>query len=92
MKPWFVYMVECSDGTIYTGISDDLTSRLEIHNAKKGAKYTRGRTPVTLRYSEKVTNRCEATKREGEIKKMSRESKQSLLLARSHITDSGEID
>lgn len=79
MKDWFVYILECKDGTFYTGITDDLNSRLVTHNAGKGARYTKGRVPVVLRYSEKVKGRSMASKREAEIKKMSRKMKQSIL-------------
>ena len=72
MKSWFVYIVECSDGTFYTGITDDLDSRIEAHNSGKGAKYTKGRGPVVLRFVESVKGRSEATKREFQIKKMKR--------------------
>jgi len=78
MKDWFVYIVECRDGSYYTGITDDLNRRIKTHNVGKGAKYTAGRGPVVLRYQEKVKNRSEALKREGEIKKMSRGEKISL--------------
>lgn len=75
MKDWFVYILECSDGTFYTGITDDLKSRLTAHNAGKGARYTKGRGPVVLRYQEKVKGRSEASIREAEIKKLSRKEK-----------------
>ncbi len=75
MKDWFVYILECSDGTFYTGITDDVNSRVETHNLGKGAKYTRGRTPVILRLVEKVSGRSEALKREAAIKKMTRSEK-----------------
>ena len=78
MKEWFVYIVECKDGSYYTGITDDIDSRLTVHNAGNGAKYTRGRTPVILRYVEKVKGRSEASKREVEIKKLEREAKRRL--------------
>lgn len=78
MKDWFVYIVECSDGTFYTGISDDVFGRVGMHNAGKGAKYTRGRTPVVLRYTEKVRGRSEALKREVAIKRMARGVKRRL--------------
>ena len=52
MKAWSVYILECADGTLYTGISTDLCQRVQKHNEGKGAKYTRGRTPVTLIYAE----------------------------------------
>ena len=51
-KQWVVYMLECKDGTLYTGITDRLEHRLEAHRAGKGAKYTRGRSPLKLRYLE----------------------------------------
>lgn len=78
MKNWFVYIVECADGTLYTGITDDLKSRMMAHNSGKGAKYTKGRGPVVLKYSEEVMGRGEATKREMEIKKMNKGMKRSL--------------
>jgi putative endonuclease len=73
MASYFVYMLECSDGTLYTGITTDLERRVDEHNnSDKGAKYTRARRPVTLVYSETLENRSEASKREYAIKKMSR--------------------
>jgi putative endonuclease len=78
MKDWFVYMVECSDGSLYTGITNDVEKRLAAHNAGKGAKYTKGRGPVILKYLEKLSSKGKALKREIEIKKMSREEKQKL--------------
>jgi len=66
---YYVYMLECADGTLYTGITTDLERRLEEHNgSEKGAKYTRARRPVTLVYSEKYPDRSSASKREYEIK------------------------
>lgn len=78
IKDWFVYILECADGTLYTGITDDVDCRLEAHNAGKGAKYTKGRSPVKVRYMETVKGRSEASKREAEIKKMTRKEKKSL--------------
>jgi putative endonuclease len=78
MKDWFVYIVECRDGTFYTGISDEVEKRIEVHNAGKGAKYTRGRTPVILRFVEKCAGRGEALKREAEIKKLDKDAKRRL--------------
>mgnify|MGYP000982335162 CR=1 FL=1 len=75
----FVYIVECSDGTLYTGSALELEKRIAAHNAKKGAKYTKNRTPVILRYAEEVPNWGAALRREMEIKKMSREKKLSLI-------------
>lgn len=79
MKCWYVYIVECADGTLYTGITDDVESRILAHNSGKGAKYTKGRGPVNLKYKEELKDRSEATKREGEIKKISRKEKLTLI-------------
>jgi putative endonuclease len=81
MKPWFVYILECKDGTLYTGITDSVEKRLAAHNAGKGAKYTRGRAPFVLRFVEKVLGRGNALKREAEIKKMRRKEKRLLCKA-----------
>lgn len=78
--PYFVYIVECSDKTLYTGITVDITKRIDEHNnSDKGAKYTRVRRPVTLKYSENHPDRSSATKREIEIKKLSRMKKMELI-------------
>jgi putative endonuclease len=79
MKTWYVYIVQCADGTLYTGISTDVNRRLHEHNhSKKGAKYTKARRPVTLRYVIECYGRSEAAKEEARIKKLSRENKLSL--------------
>ena len=72
---WYVYMVECSDNSIYTGISNNVSKRILAHNSGKGAKYTRSRLPVTLKWSEACRNRSEASKLEVKIKKLSRKEK-----------------
>jgi len=73
---YFVYILECSDGTLYTGITTDLDRRLHEHNhTTKGAKYTRARRPVKFVYHEIYENRSEASKRELLIKKMKRQEK-----------------
>ena len=71
----YTYIVECSDGTFYTGWTNDLKKRLEKHNAGKGARYTRGRLPVKLVYYEVFATKSEAMKREAQIKKLSRKQK-----------------
>ena len=77
-------MVECSDGTLYTGISTDLERRINEHNnSEKGAKYTRARRPVKLVYSEELSNRSEASKREYALKKMSRKEKIRLMIKKN---------
>ena len=66
-KEWTVYILECGDGTLYTGITDDLQRRIKAHAEGKGAKYTRGRAPLTLRYREKEADKTVALKREHAI-------------------------
>ena len=78
-KNWTLYILRCSDGTLYTGITDDLPHRLAAHNSGKGAKYTRGRTPVTPVYTESCPDRSAASRREWEIKKMTRQEKLALI-------------
>ena len=76
---WHVYMVRCSDGTLYTGIAKDLEKRVEAHNSgKDGARYTRSRRPVTLVYSEQVGSKSAAARLEYQIKKLPRAKKERL--------------
>jgi putative endonuclease len=73
---YFVYIVLCSDNTLYTGITSDLIRRVKEHNSSKlGAKYTKGRRPVKLIYQKKFENRSEALIEEARVKKLSREEK-----------------
>lgn len=76
---WYVYILKCSDGSLYTGITNNLEKRIETHNSGKGAKYTRGRTPVTLLASWIFETKSEALKEELRIKKLSRTSKEVLI-------------
>ena len=77
---YFVYIVQCSDETLYTGIATDIKRRLDEHNSSdKGAKYTRVRRPVKLKYSEELEDRSSACKREYAIKKLTREKKLELI-------------
>ncbi|MBQ7329069.1 MAG: GIY-YIG nuclease family protein [Oscillospiraceae bacterium] len=78
-KQWLVYILQCGDGTLYTGITDDLPHRLEMHRAGKGAKYTRGRAPLTLVYRENVPSYSDALKREYRIKQLPRTEKLKLI-------------
>ncbi|MBE5923937.1 MAG: GIY-YIG nuclease family protein [Lachnospiraceae bacterium] len=75
----YTYIVECADGTLYTGWTTDIEKRIETHNEGKGAKYTRSRLPVRLVYYEIHGNRSEAMKREAAIKKLSRKDKLKLI-------------
>ena len=67
---WTVYLVQCVDGTLYTGITKDLRKRVEAHNSGKGAKYTRGRGPVEVVFTQLVPEKGEALKLEAAMKKM----------------------
>lgn len=74
-KQWVVYILECRDGTLYTGITDRLERRVKAHNEGKGAKYTRGRGPVMLRWWEPCEDHSHALRREIQIKRLSRSEK-----------------
>ncbi len=77
---YFVYILECKDGSLYTGITKDIAKRLEEHNSSdKGAKYTKARRPVKLLYEEASDNRSTASKREYAIKKLTRLKKLQLI-------------
>lgn len=75
----WIYIVQCKDGTLYTGYTNHLEERIQKHNQGKGAKYTRGRGPVTLVYSEQFDDKSQALRREIALKKMDRKSKLQLL-------------
>ncbi|MBF0478846.1 MAG: GIY-YIG nuclease family protein [Candidatus Omnitrophica bacterium] len=78
-KTYFVYIVQCQDGTYYTGSTNDITARIQKHNAGLGAKYTRGRLPVKLKYSKKFSSKAKALSREWNIKKLARKQKKALI-------------
>tara|TARA_Y100000593_G_scaffold63867_1_gene117970 strand:- start:287 stop:556 length:270 start_codon:yes stop_codon:yes gene_type:complete len=76
MKLWFLYVVQCSDDTLYTGITTDINRRIREHNfTQRGAKYTRSRRPVRLVYIRKVEDRSSALKAEHQFKKLTRQEK-----------------
>ena len=79
MKKYYTYILECSDGSFYTGYTDDLEARVDCHNSGKGAKYTRGRRPVKLVYYECFDTKSEAMSREYMIKKLTRRRKEELV-------------
>lgn len=83
---WYVYMLRCSDRTLYTGITNDLSARIRAHNAGTGAKYTRGRGPVELVYSEELPSHGDALRREYAIKQLKKEQKLALILQRKPNT------
>ena len=77
---YYLYILKCSDNTLYTGITTSLSRRIKEHNSSKlGAKYTRGRQPVKLVYSKKFSNRSQASKEELRVKKLSRNEKLYLI-------------
>lgn len=76
---WYVYIIECSDGTLYTGITTDINKRIIAHNKGKGAKYTRSRIPVKLRALFEAENRSKASIEEYRIKQLSRDKKLELI-------------
>lgn len=80
-SPWSVYILQCADDTLYTGIATDLSRRLLQHNGEKagGPRYTRGRRPVRLLWSDQAPNRSAALQREAAIKKLTREQKLCLI-------------
>ena len=79
---WIVYILQCADGTLYTGITNDLERRMAEHDAGQGAKYTKGRGPLLLVYQESCQGRGLASKREIEIKSMVRKAKLLLVSRR----------
>lgn len=78
-KKYYTYIIECADGTYYTGYTTDVKRRVMEHNQGKGAKYTRARKPVTLLYYEEYRSRSRAMKREYEIKNLSRKEKEKII-------------
>lgn len=87
MVVWHIYILKCADGTLYTGITNNLQKRIKQHNAGKGAKYTRGRTPVELLKSFRRDSKGEALKLEHKIKKLSKADKLSYIDSMSKDID-----
>jgi len=76
---WVVYLLRCRDGSLYTGITNDLPKRLKVHATGKASRYTRSRLPVSLAYTEPQPTKSRALKREAAIKKLSRRQKDALI-------------
>ena len=76
---YYVYLLRCGDGSLYTGYTEDVERRLAVHQSGKGAKYTRSRLPVELVYSEELPDKSAALRREAAIKKLPREKKLALM-------------
>jgi putative endonuclease len=79
---WHVYIIECNDGSFYTGITNDLDKRIIAHNAGRASKYTKSRRPVRLCYSEPALDRSYASRREYAIKSLTKTAKQDLIATR----------
>jgi len=77
--PWFVYLIRCRDGSLYTGITTDVERRFAEHVAGKGAKYLRGRGPLTLAFQQQVGSRSSALVTEATIKKLSKAEKEAII-------------
>lgn len=77
---WLVYIIHCSDNTLYTGITNNLERRIKQHTTQRGAKYFRGRQPESVVYIENGHDRSSASRREAAIKKLSRNEKQQLII------------
>ena len=83
-KKHYTYIVHCADDTYYTGYTNDLEHRMKMHNEKKGAKYTKTRTPVNLVYYETYDTKEEAMSREWAIKQLTRKQKEKLIASATH--------
>jgi putative endonuclease len=79
MPAWFVYLLHCGDGSLYTGVSTDVVARIEKHNRGQGSRYTRSRLPVALAHVEKKRSRSAALRREAAVKALSRVEKLALI-------------
>lgn len=88
---WYVYIILCSDGSLYAGSTTDVDRRINEHNTKKGGSYTRIRTPVKLKYREKQPDRISAQKREAQIKHWTRAKKLALIAQNKHTLHSLSI-
>lgn len=77
---WFVYILKCRDGSLYTGITDDVQKRFRAHQEGRGGHYTRSHMPMKIVYTEELSSRSDALKREIVIKKLSRNNKLELIL------------
>ena len=87
---YFVYMVRCADGTLYTGFTRDPKARVDVHNSGKGAKYTRSRLPVCLVYAERCESLSAALKRERQLKPWRRADKEALIATATEAALDGQ--
>lgn len=91
-QPWCFYIVRCKDSSLYSGISNDVAGRIEKHNTGAGAKYTSGRRPVVLVYSEECGGISEARRREAEVKKWPKQKKERLVAVSALGKSSDDVD
>jgi predicted GIY-YIG superfamily endonuclease len=82
-KGWLLYILKCKDGTLYTGITNDLSRRVQQHNEGTASRYTRGRKPVKVIYQEQCRSRSSALKKEYRIKSLSRQEKEAYILSKT---------
>ena len=87
MKAWYLYLVRCGDGTLYTGISNDVGRRLEAHRSGRGARYLRGRAPLELARRIRVGSRGDALKVERRVKRLRRDKKEKLIQGRIKLKE-----
>lgn len=88
---WIVYILECADGSLYTGITNDLRRRMRLHASGHGAKYTRRRGPFTVRYTESLNSKGAALRREAAIKTLDRAAKVALLKMILQVSREGSV-
>lgn len=86
---WYVYMLRCRDGSLYTGYTDDPQRRLTVHQSGKGAKYTRSRLPVQLVYQSRCDSKSDALKQEFAIKRLTKAEKEKLVVDYQHSAIDG---
>ncbi|HKJ82861.1 MAG TPA: GIY-YIG nuclease family protein [Mariprofundaceae bacterium] len=79
LSTWFLYLIRCRDGSLYTGITTDVARRIAEHESGKGAKYLRGKGPLTLVHQQKIGSRSEALAAEAAVKKLSRAEKEAMI-------------
>ena len=87
MKPWYLYLIRCSDGTLYTGISNDVARRLAAHGAGRGARYMRGRGPLTLARKVRIGSHGDALRIERRVKRLPKARKEKLVAGKIRLKD-----
>jgi putative endonuclease len=87
VKPWYLYLLRCRDGSLYTGISNDVARRLEAHRRGRGARYLRGRGPLVLARKLRVGSRGDALRVERRVKRLSRDGKQRLIAGKVRLKE-----